>query len=151
METLKKNNLILVNGKAGTGKTTFLVDIANSLKDKKIYFMALEGPIIGRFKLNDNIEVYKKFKYDFATIDKIANDYDVIIIDYLQLLCNSLNEEATTILSHLKELATKLNKTIIISTCESSTSIDLRKEFFKRYTDLTITLENTNGPLVFKL
>ena len=40
METLKNKNLIIVNGKAGTGKSTFLVDISNSIKDKTMYHKA---------------------------------------------------------------------------------------------------------------
>ena len=71
METLKNKNLILVNGKAGSGKSTFLVDISNSIKDKKVFFVDLEGATISRLKLNDNIEVYTKRIDDFSIIDKM--------------------------------------------------------------------------------
>ena len=144
METLKNKNLIIVNGKAGTGKSTFLVDISNSIKDKKVFFVDLEGNTISRLKLNDNIEVYTKRIDDFSIIDKIVNDYDIIIIDYLQLLSRSLNEKASTILTQLKELAVNLNKTIIISSCESSHSTDNSKDMLKDYADLIITIEEAD-------
>ena len=144
METLKNKNLILVNGKAGSGKSTFLVDISNSIKDKKVFFVDLEGATISRLKLNDNIEVYTKRIDDFSIIDKIVNDYDIIIIDYLQLLSCSLNEKASTILCQLKELAVNLNKTIVISYCESSRSVDNSIDVCKKYADLSINIEKAN-------
>lgn len=141
METLKNKNLILVNGKAGSGKSTFLVDISNSIKDKTMCFIDLEGSTISRLKLNNNVDVYTKPINDFSIIDKLVNDYDIIIIDYLQLLSRSLNKESTTLLSLLKELAVNLNKVIIVSYCESSYSIDNSKDIFKEYADLIITIE----------
>lgn len=144
METLKNKNLIIVNGKAGTGKSTFLVDISNSIKDKKVFFVDLEGNTISRLKLNDNIEIYTKRIDDFSIIDKIVNDYDIIIIDYLQLLSCSLNEKASTILCQLKELAVNLNKTIVISYCESSRSVDNSIDVCKKYADLSINIEKAN-------
>ena len=140
METLKNKNLIIVNGKAGSGKSAFLVDISNSIKDNKVCFVDLEGATISRLKLNNNVDVYTKPINDFSIIDKLVNDYDIIIIDYLQLLSRSLNKESTTLLSRLKELAVNLNKTIIISSCESSHSIN-SNDIFKEYADLIITME----------
>ena len=144
MDTLKNKNLILVNGKAGSGKSTFLVDISNSIKNKKVCFVDLEGATISRLKLNDNIEVYTKRIDDFSIIDKIVNGYDIIIIDYLQLLSRSLNKESTTLLSRLKELAVNLNKTIVISYCESSRSVDNSIDVCKKYADLSINIEKAN-------
>lgn len=144
METLKNKNLILVNGKAGSGKSTFLVDISNSIKDKTMCFIDLEGSTISRLKLNDNIDVYLKRIDDFSIIDKIINKYEIIVIDYLQLLSYSLNKESTTLLSLLKELAVNLNKTIVISSCESSHSTDNSKDMLKDYTDLIITIEKAD-------
>ena len=144
MEILKNKNLILVNGKTGSGKSTFLVDISNSIKDNKVCFVDLEGATISRLKLNDNIEVYTKPINDFSIIDKLVNDYDIIIIDYLQLLSCSLNKESTTLLSRLKELAVNLNKTIVISYCESSRSVDNSIDVCKKYADLSINIEKAN-------
>lgn len=141
METLKNKNLIIVNGKAGSGKSTFLVDISNSIKDNKVCFVDLEGATISRLKLNDNIEVYTKPINDFSIIDKLVNDYDVIIIDYLQLLSRSLNKESTILLNQLKELSVNLNKVIIVSYCESSYTIDKSIDKCKEYADLIITIE----------
>ena len=141
MDTLKNKNLILVNGKAGSGKSTFLVDISNSIKNKKVCFVDLEGATISRLKLNDNIEVYTKRIDDFSIIDKLVNDYDVIIIDYLQLLSRSLNKESTILLNQLKELSVNLNKVIIVSYCESSYTIDKSIDKCKEYADLIITIE----------
>ena len=141
METLKNKNLILVNGKAGSGKSTFLVDISNSIKDKTMCFIDLEGSTISRLKLNNNVDVYTKPINDFSIIDKLVNDYDIIIIDYLQLLSRSLNKESTTLLSLLKELAVNLNKVIIVSYCESSYTIDKSIDKCKEYADLIITIE----------
>ena len=143
METLKNKNLIIVNGKAESGKSTFLVDISNSIKDNKVCFVDLEGATFSKLKLNDNIEVYTKPIKDFSIIDKIVNDYNIIIIDYLQLLSRSLNKESTTLLEQLKELAVNLNKTIVISSCESSHSIN-SKDMLKDYADLIITMEKAN-------
>ena len=141
METLKNKNLIIVNGKAGIGKSTFLVDISNSIKDNKVCFVDLEGATISRLKLNNNVDVYTKPINDFSIIDKLVNDYDIIIIDYLQLLSYSLNKESTTLLSLLKELAVNLNKVIIVSYCESSYTIDKSIDKCKEYADLIITIE----------
>ena len=144
MEILKNKNLILVNGKTGSGKSTFLVDISNSIKNKKVFFVDLEGNTISRLKLNNNVDVYTKPINDFSIIDKLVNDYDIIIIDYLQLLSCSLNKESTTLLSRLKELAVNLNKTIVISYCESSRSVDNSIDVCKKYADLSINIEKAN-------
>ena len=97
METLKNKNLIIVNGKAGSGKSTFLVDISNSIKDKTMCFIDLEGSTISRLKLNDNIDVYLKRIDDFSIIDKIINKYEIIVnillfilIGYLYIRLNLL-------------------------------------------------------------
>ena len=105
---LEKNNLIFIYGKAGNYKSSIGVSLLNST-DKKACYINLDNN--NHFKINDNIKIFSEVdSIDF--IKKCINDYNVILVDYLELL--EINKDE---LLELQELVTHENKTLIIISC----------------------------------
>ena len=129
---LEKNNLIFIYGKAGNYKSSLGVSLLNST-DKEACYINLENN--NHIKINDSIKVFNEVdSIDF--IKKCINDYNVILVDYLELL--EINKDE---LLELKELVKNENKTLIIISC-CSTNKELmnndRYNELKEIADLTI-------------
>ena len=104
---LEKNNLIVIYGKAGSYKSSLGVSLLNNY-DNSCYINLEKNSHI---KINDSIKVFNKIdSIDF--IKKCINDYNVILVDYLELL--EINKDE---LLELKELVKNENKTLIIISC----------------------------------
>ena len=104
---LEKNNLIFIYGKAGNFKSSLGVSLLNNY-DNSCYINLEKNSHI---KINDSIKVFSEVdSIDF--IKKCINDYNVILVDYLELL--EINKDE---LLELKELVKNENKTLIIISC----------------------------------
>ena len=104
---LEKNNLIVIYGKAGSYKSSLGVSLLNNY-DNSCYINLEKNSHI---KINDSIKVFNEIdSIDF--IKKCINDYNVILVDYLELL--EINKDE---LLELKELVKNENKTLIIISC----------------------------------
>ena len=103
---LEKNNLIFIYGKAGNFKSSLGVSLLNNYENS--CYINLDN---NHLKINDNIEVFNKVS-DIDFIKKCINDYNVILVDYLELL--EINKDE---LLELKELVKNENKTLIIISC----------------------------------
>ena len=105
---LEKNNLIFIYWKDGNYKSSLGVSLLNSI-DKKACYINLENN--SHIKVNDSIKIFSEVdSIDF--IKKCINDYNVILVDYLELL--EINKDE---LLELKELVKNENKTLIIISC----------------------------------
>ena len=104
---LEKNNLIVIYGKAGSYKSSLGVSLLNNY-DNSCY-INLENN--SHIKINDSIKVFSEVD-NIYFIKKCINDYNVILVDYLELL--EINKEE---LLELKELVKNENKTLIIISC----------------------------------
>ena len=104
---LEKNNLLVIYGKAGSYKSSLGVSLLNNY-DNSCY-INLENN--SHIKINDSIKVFSEVD-NIYFIKKCINDYNVILVDYLELL--EINKEE---LLELKELVKNENKTLIIISC----------------------------------
>ena len=130
---IEKNNLIIIYGKAGTYKSSLGVSLLNS-SIKNCCYIDLEGN--KHIPTNNNITIYddnKNINNNFI-VDCI-NNYDVILIDYIELLNYKIED-----IIKLKEIVKSLNKTLIlISCCSGSKSLfNDNYDNLKNITDLVI-------------
>lgn len=104
---LEKNNLIVIYGKAGSYKSSLGVLLLNNYENS--CYINLENN--KHIEINNSVKVVNEVdNIDF--IKKCINDYNVILIDYLELL--EINKDE---LLKLKELVKSENKTLIIISC----------------------------------
>lgn len=129
---LEKNNLIFIYGKSGNYKSSIGVSLLNSI-DKKACYINLENN--SHIKVNDSIKIFSEVdSIDF--IKKCINDYNVILVDYLELL--EINKDE---LLELKELVKNENKTLIIISCCSGNKELMNNDYYnelKEIADLMI-------------
>lgn len=104
---MEKNNLIVIYGKAGSYKSSLGISLLNNY-DNSCY-INLENN--SHIKINDSIKVFSEVD-NIYFIKKCINDYNVILVDYLELL--EINKDE---LLELKELVKNENKTLIIISC----------------------------------
>ena len=134
------NNIIIIRGRAGTYKSSLAQILINTFNDKKCCYIDVEGN--KDLKLNDNIYIYKGNIKEFATIETLINDNDVIVIDYMSLLNIYINDN--DLLNNLCKLVKGNAKTLILVECISSQRdimLDERYKELKTKADLIITLD----------
>lgn len=124
---LEKNNLIFIYGKAGNYKSSIGVSLLNST-DKKACYINLDN---NHLKTNDNIKVFNEV-YDIAFIKKCISDYNVILVDYIELLAIKKDE-----LVELKELVKNENKTLIIISCCSTNKELMNNDHYNELKELS--------------
>lgn len=124
-----KEGLNLICGRSATGKTTYLVDVANQLCDKKILFLSLEiseALLRDRYQLqvSENIIIIDR-PTNIEEISKYISEYtpDYLLIDYLILLQTEDKKKDWDIkyrLNLLSEYASKYNINVVATHCISS-------------------------------
>ena len=124
---LEKNNLIFIYGKAGNYKSSLGVSLLNST-NKKACYINLDN---NHLKTNDNIKVFNEV-YDIAFIKKCISDYNVILVDYIELLAIKKDE-----LVELKELVKNENKTLIIISCCSTNKELMNNDHYNELKELS--------------
>ncbi len=87
---LNEKDLVLVGGKAGIGKTRFIVnEVNNSQRDNKVLFLSLEKTL-DELKYDYNIQKSNNLTIlnnEFDLEEKLQNhEYDYVYIDHLSLL-----------------------------------------------------------------
>ena len=118
---IDKNNLIVIYGKAGSYKSSLGVSILNNC-DKSCY---IDLDNNNHVTINDNIDVFNKVdSIDF--IKNCINDYNVVLVDYLELLEISKDE-----LLELKTLVKEENKTLIVISCCSTNKELTNNDYYK--------------------
>lgn len=87
---LKEKDLVLIGGKAGIGKTRFIVnEVNNSQRDNKVLFLSLEANLDKlkydyKLQLSNNLTVISnKDELETSLQNK---EYDYLYIDHLSLL-----------------------------------------------------------------
>ena len=123
---LEKNSLIVIYGKGGSYKSSLGVSLINNY-DNSCY-INLENN--SHIKVNDNIKVFNEVN-DIDFIKKCINDYNVILIDYLELL--EINKDE---LLELKELVKSENKTLMIISCCSSNKELMNNDHYKELKEI---------------
>lgn len=123
---IDKNNLIVIYGKAGSYKSSLGVSILNNC-DKSCY---IDLDNNNHVTINDNIDVFNKVdSIDF--IKNCINDYNVVLVDYLELLEISKDE-----LLELKTLVKEENKTLIVISCCSTNKELTNNDYYKELKEI---------------
>ena len=123
---LEKNNLIVIYGKGGSYKSSFGVSLINNY-DNSCYINLENNRHI---KINDNIKVFNKVD-DIDFIKKCISEYNVILVDYLELL--EINKDE---LLELKELVKSENKKLMIISCCSSNKELMNNDHYKELKEI---------------
>ena len=85
----KNTGFFLLNGMAGTGKTTVAISIMKELKDAGYNVLYLNGTLATSQEMSDNIKRYSDETFEIKTIQRFVHedtwdDYDAIILDEAQ-------------------------------------------------------------------
>ncbi|SEI98176.1 DUF2075 family protein [Lachnospiraceae bacterium A10] len=85
----KNTGFFLLNGMAGTGKTTVAISIMKELKDAGYKVLYLNGTLATLQEMSNNIKRYSDESFDIKTIQRFVHedawdDYDAIILDEAQ-------------------------------------------------------------------
>ena len=123
---LEKNSLIVIYGKGGSYKSSLGVSLINNY-DNSCYINLENNRHI---KINDNIKVFNKVD-DIDFIKKCISEYNVILVDYLELL--GINNDK---LLDLKELVKNENKTLIIISCCSTNKELMNNDHYKELKEI---------------
>lgn len=123
---LEKNNLIVIYGKGGSYKSSLGVSLINNY-DNSCYINLENNRHI---KINDNIKVFNKVD-DIDFIKKCISEYNVILVDYLELL--GINNDK---LLDLKELVKNENKTLIIISCCSTNNELMNNDHYAKLKEI---------------
>lgn len=108
----KKNTIILFDGSLGSGKTTFIKELAIFLGSKDI----INSPTysyVNRYKINNSLSI---FHYDLYRINNISELYDIGFLDDLEnnngIMLIEWPNIALKILSNRKFLTVKIDYSI---------------------------------------
>lgn len=124
---LEKNNLIFIYGKPCSYKSSLGVSLLNG-SDNSCY---IDLDNNNHIKINDSIKVFNEVdSIDF--IKKCINEFNVILIDYLELL--GINKDD---LLELKRLVINENKTLIIISCCSTNKELMNNDHYNELKELS--------------
>ena len=131
---IEKNNLIVIYGKGGSFKSSLGMSLLNNY-DNSCYIDLENNKHI---KINDSIKVFNEVN-SINFIKECINDYNVILVDYLELL--GINKDE---LMELKDLVKHKNKTLIIISCCSTNKELMNNDHYnelKEIADLMIVTD----------
>ncbi len=157
--------LMLVGGRPGVGKTTFLLNVIAQMlrRNKNVFFVSLEldeesvKNYLLSTGLNDQdslskLTIYDKpnFNLDDLSDDETVVNSDLIIIDYLNLIGYANDKSLDYIVKQLKNISNHKNINIIasaqLSTGNDESRIPTESDFmisedvFSKYIDNSILL-----------
>ena len=125
---LDKNKIITIRGYAGSYKSSLAIALANSFINKKVCYIDLEGHDSKLF--NNNVKIVNDVNN--LKIDEVINEYDIIIIDYIELL--NKNSEY---LMELKKYIDNREKLLILVSCKASNSNNHVTDFYLSLNNIT--------------
>lgn len=121
---LNEKELMLVGGKAGIGKTRFIVnEVNNSQRDNKVLFISLEASkdkLMYDYKLqvSNNLTVIDTK----ISIDELKNyfdkEYDYVYIDHLGIFAEDITETLNKLTNYINEYNLKVFMTDYIAITE---------------------------------
>lgn len=118
---LQEKELMLVGGKAGIGKTRFIVnEVNNSQQDNKVLFISLEASkdkLMYDYKLQvtNNLTIIDE-KISLVEIKEILTkkDYNYLYIDHLGLVSNDIKETLNILTTYINEFNIRIFMTDFI-------------------------------------
>ena len=157
--------LMLVGGRPGVGKTTFLLNVIAQMlrRNKNVFFVSLElgeesvkNYLLSTGLNNQNslskLAIYDKpnFNIDDLSADETVVNSDLIIIDYLNLISYANDKSLDCIVKQQKNISNHKNINIIasaqLSTGNDGSRIPTESDFmisedvFSKYVDNSILL-----------
>lgn len=145
---LNEKELVLVGGKAGIGKTRFIVnEVNNSQRDNKVLFISLEAPkdkLMYEYKLqiSNNLTVVDS-KLNVEELKKYLENKKIsyVYIDYLGLLSenDNIKNVLETLTNYINNYNIKVFMTDYIATNEKDDKYD--NEIYSLLTSIYILKE----------
>ena len=131
---IEENNLIFIYGKPGSYKSSLGANLLNGINKTSCYINLDNNNFL---KFNNNVKAYNSEDIsDIESIKQCINNYEVTLIDYLELLNYTKND-----LLELKKIVEDNNKTLIILTgCSSKDDLmnNNHYKFIKEISNLII-------------
>ena len=142
--------IIVYAAPPGCCKTTRAISLANHNPKHKILFVSLEmSPIeLSKRITNDNVDISDEMIWD----EEILSKYDVIIIDYIQLLSK---DKTFGVLNLAKELRNKYGINIIILSQLNRAGISYRNlknsSYIEEVADKVVIMKRVGNDIIFKI
>lgn len=121
---LKEKELMLVGGKAGIGKTRFIVnEVNNAQKENKVLFLSLEASkdkLMYDYKLqvSNNLTVVDT-RINIDEFNKyLEKEYDYVYIDHLGLFSDDISATLEKLVNYINEYNIKVFMTDYIAITE---------------------------------
>lgn len=144
---LNEKELMLVGGKAGIGKTRFIVnEVNNSQRDNKVLFISLEASkdkLMYDYKLqvSNNLTVVDT-KINIDEFNKyLEKEYDYVYIDHLGLFSDDISATLEKLVNYINEYNIKVFMTDYIAITEKDDKYNDDK--YKLLTSIYVLKEET--------
>ena len=148
---LNEKELMLVGGKAGIGKTRFIVnEVNNSQRDNKVLFLSLEASkdkLMYDYKLqvSNNLTVIDTKTNIEDLKNYLEKEYDYIYIDHLGLFTDDITSTLEKLVNYINEYNVKVFMTDYIAINEKDEKYNDEK--YNLLTSIYVLKEETINKL----
>lgn len=145
---LKEKELMLVGGKAGIGKTRFIVnEVNNSQRDNKVLFISLEASK-DKLMYDYNLQVSNNLTIvdEKVTLDELKElltkkEYNYVYIDHLGLIAEDIKDTLNTLTNYINEFNIRIFMTDFIKINEKDDKYN--NDLYEKATSIYILKEET--------
>lgn len=145
---LQEKELMLVGGKAGIGKTRFIVnEVNNSQRDNKVLFISLEASK-DKLMYDYNLQVSNNLTIvdEKVTLDELKElltkkEYNYVYIDHLGLIAEDIKDTLNTLTNYINEFNIRIFMTDFIKLQEKDDKYN--NDIYENATSIYILKEET--------
>ena len=145
---LQEKELMLVGGKAGIGKTRFIVnEVNNSQRDNKVLFISMEASK-DKLMYDYNLQVSNNLTIvdERVTLDELKElltkkEYNYVYIDHLGLIAEDIKDTLNTLTNYINEFNIRIFMTDFIKLQEKDDKYN--NDIYEKATSIYILKEET--------
>lgn len=145
---LQEKELMLVGGKAGIGKTRFIVnEVNNSQRDNKVLFISMEASK-DKLMYDYNLQVSNNLTIvdEKVTLDELKElltkkEYNYVYIDHLGLIAEDIKDTLNTLTDYINEFNIRIFMTDFIKLQEKDDKYN--NDIYENATSIYILKEET--------
>lgn len=145
---LQEKKLMLVGGKAGIGKTRFIVnEVNNSQRDNKVLFISMEASK-DKLMYDYNLQVSNNLTIvdEKVTLDELKElltkkEYNYVYIDHLGLIAEDIKDTLNTLTDYINEFNIRIFMTDFIKLQEKDDKYN--NDIYENATSIYILKEET--------
>lgn len=145
---LQEKELMLVGGKAGIGKTRFIVnEVNNSQRDNKVLFISMEASK-DKLMYDYNLQVSNNLTIvdERVTLDELKEfltkkEYNYVYIDHLGLIAEDIKDTLNTLTDYINEFNIRIFMTDFIKLQEKDDKYN--NDIYENATSIYILKEET--------